>query len=623
MKKVASPTELETVRKEILRNRDPNLPCITVCSGTGCHAHGCVDVVAAFKREIIARKLEEKVSLRATGCHGFCERGTLVVVKPEGTLYQKVKPDDVGEILDTSIVRLGVVERLLYKEPVSGEKIRKEKDIPFYKKQNRLLLGQNGIIDPTEIDDYVAAGGYEALAKALSIKPDTIIDVVKKSKLRGRGGAGFPTGRKWEFCRAVEADCRYIICNADEGDPGAYMDRSVLEGNPHSVLEGMIIGSYAIGANDGYIYVRAEYPLAVKHIRTAISQAEEYGLLGDSILGSSHNFRVTVTTGAGAFVCGEETALIASIEGRRGMPRTRPPFPAQKGLFGKPTNINNVETWANIPLIISKGFEWYNTIGTHDSKGTKIFSLVGKINNTGLVEVPMGITLREIVFDIGGGIPKGKRFKAVQTGGPSGGCIPETLLDLPVDFDELTKAGSIMGSGGLIVMDEDTCMVDVARYFLNFLREESCGKCTACREGIVRMLEILERICEGKGEEGDVALLEETGEYIVDTALCALGSTAANPVLSTLKHFSNEYDAHIKEKYCPAGVCKNLFRYSIDEKLCRGCTACVKQCPTGAIKGEKKKAHIIDPDTCIKCGICLDTCKFNAIKKMAVHEVAV
>jgi NADH:ubiquinone oxidoreductase subunit F (NADH-binding)/(2Fe-2S) ferredoxin len=623
MKKVTTPVELEAARKEILSKRRPNLPCVTVCGGTGCHAHKCVEVAAAFKREIAARGLENKVTLRITGCHGFCERGTLVVIKPEGIFYQKVMPEDVAEILDTTVIKGGFIERLFYRDPVSGKTIRKEKDVPFYNKQNRLLLGQNGIIDPADIDDYIAADGYKALAKALSMEPEAIIEEIKKAKLRGRGGAGFPTGNKWEFCRAAEGDGKYVICNADEGDPGAYMDRSVLEGNPHSVLEGMIVGSYAIGANEGYIYVRAEYPLAVKHIRMAISQAEECGLLGDNILGSSHSFRVTVTTGAGAFVCGEETALIASIEGRRGMPRTRPPFPAQKGLFGKPTNINNVETWANVPLIISKGSEWYRGIGTEGSKGTKIFSLVGKINNTGLVEVPMGMALREIVFDIGGGIPNGKKFKAVQTGGPSGGCIPEGLLDLAVDFDELAKAGSIMGSGGLIVMDEDTCMVDVARYFLNFLREESCGKCTACREGIARMLEILQRICAGEGEESDLSLLEETGEYLVDTALCALGSTAPNPVLSTIKYFSDEYNLHIKEKYCPAGVCKNLFRYSIDEEACKGCTACTKQCPANAIIGERKSAHRIDADTCIKCGICLDTCNFNAIKKIRVSEVTV
>ncbi|MCP2619579.1 NADH-quinone oxidoreductase subunit NuoF [Candidatus Aminicenantes bacterium AC-335-K20] len=486
--------------------------------------------------------------------------------------------------------------------------------MPFYQKQKRLLLENNLFIDPNKIEDYIAVGGYTALSKVLTeLSPEQVIEIIKKSGLRGRGGAGFPTGKKWEITKKAKIKEKYIICNADEGDPGAYMDRSLLEGNPHSVIEGMIIGAYAIGASKGYIYVRDEYPLAVKNVTRAIQQARDYGFLGKNILGSGFDFDIEIYKGAGAFVCGEETALIASIEGRRGVPRQRPPYPAQKGLFGKPTNINNVETWANVPMIINKGPEWYSKIGTNGSKGTKIFSLVGKINNTGLVEVPMGMTLREIIYEIGGGIPGGKEFKAVQTGGPSGGCIPKQLLDLPIDFESLTEAGSMMGSGGMIVMDENTCIVDVAKYFLDFLRYESCGKCLSCREGTQRMWEIVDRITKGEGKEEDLELLEELAIVVKDASMCGLGQTAPNPVLSTLRYFRHEYEAHIKEKKCPAGVCKDLIRYFILEEKCTGCLACLKVCPQEAISGELKKPHVIDQSKCIKCGACMEACRFDAI----------
>jgi NADH-quinone oxidoreductase subunit F len=554
--KLKSPTELEALRKSILAERDPKKTVITICNGTGCHAHGCKAVTEAFRDEVKKQKLGDKVDIRATGCHGFCERGPLVVIKPKDILYQRVRVKDVPVILTETIGKGNTIERLLYTDRSSGNKIAIENEVPFYKLQKRLVFGNNGLIDPTSIDDYLAVGGYAALAKALKMKPETIIDEVKKAGLRGRGGGGFPTGTKWESTRNAEGEIKYVICNADEGDPGAYMDRSLVEGNPHSVLEGMIIGAFAIGSHQGYIYIRNEYPLAVENVRTAIEQAKKLGLLGKNILGSGFDFDIRINRGGGAFICGESTALMASLEGKVGEPRAKYIHTSEQGLWGQPTNLNNAETWANIPIIIDKGADWYGKIGTENSKGTKIFSLVGNITNTGLVEVPMGITLREIVFDLGGGIPKNRNFKAVQTGGPSGGVIPESLLDLPVDFDKLTEAGSMMGSGGMIVMDDETCMVEIARYFVSFLEGESCGKCLPCREGLQQMRDILTRITEGKGKKGDIELLEELCDVLQSACLCALGQQAPNPVLSTLKHFRDEYEIHINKKQCPAGVCK-------------------------------------------------------------------
>ena len=556
MAKLKSPGDLEAFRSSILKTRDPDKPCITICNGTGCQAYGSKSIVAAFQDEVKKQKLESKVDVKAIGCPGFCERGTLVVIKPKDIFYQRVRPKDVPEIISETIGKGNTVNRLLYTDRATNEKITKEGDVPFYKKQMRLIIGNNGLIDPTIIEDYLAIGGYTALAKALKMSPESIIEEVKKSGLRGRGGAGFPTGSKWESTRKAHGEVKYVICNADEGDPGAFMDRSLVEGNPHSVLEGMIIGAYAIGSHEGYIYIRNEYPLAVKNMRIALEQAEANGLLGDNILGSGFNFSIKIKRGGGAFVCGESTALMASLEGKVGEPRAKYIHTSEQGLWGKPSNLNNVETWANVPLIINKGADWYSKIGTAGSKGTKIFALVGNISNTGLVEVPMGTTLREIVFEIGGGIPKGRKFKAVQTGGPSGGMIPESLLDLPVDFDELTKAGSMMGSGGMIVMDDKTCMVDMARYYTTFLEGESCGKCLPCREGLRQMKYILDGITEGRGKEGDVELLEELSATLIDASLCQLGQSAPNPVMSSIKHFRDEYEAHIKEKKCPAGVCK-------------------------------------------------------------------
>jgi NADH-quinone oxidoreductase subunit F len=554
--KIKSPGELEALRSSILKKRDPDKPCITICNGTGCQAYGSKNIVAAFQDEVKKQKLGDKVDIKAIGCPGFCERGTLVVIKPKDIFYQRVRVKDVPEILSETIGKGSAISRLLYTDRATNEKITKEGDVPFYKRQMRLIIGNNGLIDPTVIEDYLAIGGYNALAKALKMTPEKIIDEVKKSGLRGRGGAGFPTGSKWESTRNAHGDVKYVICNADEGDPGAFMDRSLVEGNPHSVLEGMIIGAYAICSHEGYIYIRNEYPLAVKNMRIALEQAEANGLLGENILGSGFSFNIKIKRGGGAFVCGESTALMASLEGRVGEPRAKYIHTSEQGLWGKPSNLNNVETWANVPLIINKGADWYASIGTKTSKGTKIFALVGNISNTGLVEVPMGTTLREIVYDIGGGIPKGRKFKAVQTGGPSGGMIPESLLDLPVDFDELTKAGSMMGSGGMIVMDEKTCMVDMARYYTTFLEGESCGKCLPCREGLRQMKYILDGITEGRGKEGDIQLLEELSATLIDASLCQLGQSAPNPVMSSIKHFRAEYEAHIKEKQCPAGVCK-------------------------------------------------------------------
>jgi len=609
--------EFKVKQKELAKDFEKVNKKISVCAGTGCRASGSLLVIEAFKNEIKEKKLDVELLLKETGCHGFCERGPLVVIYPEKIFYSKVKPEDVPEIIQETIGKGNVIERLLYEDPQTKEKITYENNVTFYNSQDRYIFGKNGQIDPTKIEDYIALDGYRALVKVLSnMNSEQVIDEISKSGLRGRGGAGFPTGTKWKLCRQENSDIKYIICNGDEGDPGAFMDRSLLEGNPHSILEGMIIGAYAIGACKGYIYVRREYPLAVKHLKIAIEQAREWGFLGKNILGTDFSFDIEIFQGAGAFVCGEETGLLASIEGKTGEPRPRPPYPAQKGLWGKPTNINNVKTWANVPLIISKGAEWYSKIGTKSSKGTMIFSLVGKVNNTGLIEVPMGITLREIIFGIGGGIPNGKKFKAVQTGGPSGGCIPESKLDTPVDYEELMQLGSIMGSGGMIVMDEDNCMVDVARYFLSFLVEESCGKCTPCREGVYQLYKIVDRITKGEGEEGDIELLEELSETIKDASLCAFGKTAPNPVLSTIRYFHDEYKAHIVDKKCPAGVCTALFEYRIDPELCTACGICRKNCPVNAIEGEKKVAHVIIQEKCTKCGICYSVCPFDAIKKV-------
>jgi NADH:ubiquinone oxidoreductase subunit F (NADH-binding)/(2Fe-2S) ferredoxin/Pyruvate/2-oxoacid:ferredoxin oxidoreductase delta subunit len=623
MPRLNSTAHLERLRRQIL-DRDDGKRVVSVTNGTDGRTRHSEVVVQAFADEIRKQGLAGKIIVKSTGCHGFCEKEPTALILPEEICYVEVKPEDVPEIVSQTLAKGKVIERLLYEDPVSGQRITKEFEIPFYKSQNQTVLGNNRFLDMKKIDDYIALGGYSALAKVLfEMTPGQVIEEMKRSGLRGRGGAGFPTGMKWEFCRNAPGEPKYVIVNCDEGDPGAYMDRSLMEGNPHSVLEGLLIGAYAIGAYDGYIYVRAEYPLAVENVDIAIRQAEEYGLLGQNILGSGFNFKINVHRGAGAFVCGEETALIASLEGRIGEPRQRPPFPAISGLWGKPTNINNVETWATVPLIINRGSKWFKSLGTEGSKGTKIFSLVGKLKNTGLVEAPMGMTLGDIIFNIGGGIPDGKKFKAVQTGGPSGGVIPERLLNTPVDYEELSKLGAIMGSGGMIVMDEDTCLVDVARYFINFLAGESCGKCTPCREGIYQMLKILNRICEGNGREGDIELLEEIGEMVRDFSLCALGRTAPNPVLSTIRYFRDEYEAHIKEKRCPALACKELITYYIDPEKCQACLICLRNCPAGAITGDKKIVHVIDQEKCTKCGTCLEVCpaRFGAVTKLSGVKV--
>lgn len=614
MPKLQSVEHLESMRAACLEAHDPKKPCLTVCAGSGCSASGASKVVEALRNALHRAGLEGSVDVKSTGCHGFCEKGPVMIVWPEGTFYNRVAARDAADIVGSVSNGRRPVERLLYRDPTTGERVRREEDVPFYAQQQRLLFGNNGKIDPKAIQDYLRVGGYKALARVLSeFTPEEVVDWVKRSGLRGRGGAGFPTGVKWEVCRSNPVQPRYIICNADEGDPGAFMDRSLLEGNPHSVLEGMLIGAFALGASEGFIYVRAEYPLAVQHLRAAIAQAEEYGLLGENVLGSGLDFRIRVVQGAGAFVCGEETALIASIEGRVGEPQPRPPFPAQKGLWKKPTVINNVKTWASVPLIINRGAEAYAAIGTERSKGTMVFSLVGKINNTGLVEVPMGITLRQMIYGIGGGIPDGKKLKAVQIGGPSGGCIPASMIDLPIDYEALTEAGSMMGSGGMVVMDETTCMVDVARYFMEFLEEESCGKCFPCRKGTQRMREILTSISEGKGSEEDLRLLDEMAWMVHETSLCGLGQTAPNPVRTTLRYFREEYLAHVREKRCPARVCRELITYSIEPTLCDGCHACVRVCTTDAILGEKKEVHSIDTGKCIKCGACLEVCRPQAV----------
>ena len=590
---------------------------VLVCGGTGCTSSGSAKLIERFEEQIAANGLDKEVKVVRTGCFGLCEAGPVVIIYPEGTFYSRVKLEDVDEIVTEHLLKGRKVQHLVYVDHKTHESsVQKSlNEIGFYKQQMRVALRNCGVIDPENIDEYIAFDGYQALGKALTeMTPDQVIDEILKSGLRGRGGAGFPTGKKWQFAKASQAEHKYFVCNADEGDPGAFMDRSLLEGDPHAILEAMAIGGYAIGADEGWIYVRAEYPIAVKRLEKAIEQAREYGLLGKNIFGTDFSFDIHIRLGAGAFVCGEETALMASIEGKRGEPRPKPPFPAVRGLFDSPTNINNVEPLGNVAQIILKGADWFRSIGTEKSTGTKVFALGGKINNTGLVEVPMGVPLRTIIEDIGGGIPNGKKFKAVQTGGPSGGCIPASLLDIPVEYDTLTSVGAMMGSGGMIVLDEDNCMVDIARFFLDFTVDESCGKCTPCRIGTRRMLEILERITEGKGQEGDIERLENLAENIKNSALCGLGQTAPNPVLSTIKFFRDEYEAHIKEKRCPAHHCQALLNYVITDK-CRGCTLCARKCPVNAISGTVKEKHVIDTNKCIKCGQCMANCKFGAIIK--------
>jgi len=591
---------------------------VLVCGGTGCSSSHSGEILEEMNRQIKEYGLENEVQTVRTGCFGLCALGPIMIVYPEGAFYSRVKVEDVKEIVEEHLLKGRVVTRLLYDETVDkdGGPIKALDSTNFYSKQVRVALRNCGVINPEQIDEYIARDGYQALAKVLTeMTPQEVIEVVKASGLRGRGGAGFPTGMKWQFTAAAKGDGKYVCCNADEGDPGAFMDRSVLEGDPHCVLEAMTIAGYAIGAHQGYIYVRAEYPIAVKRLQIAIEQSRAYGLLGDNILGTGFAFDIELRLGAGAFVCGEETALMRSIEGKRGEPRPRPPFPANKGLFDKPTLLNNVETYANIAQIILRGADWFAGMGTEKSKGTKVFALGGKITNTGLVEIPMGTTLREIVEDIGGGVPNGKKFKAVQTGGPSGGCIPAEYMDIPIDYESLAAIGSIVGSGGMIVMDEDTCMVDMAKFFLEFTCDESCGKCTPCRIGTRRLLEILDKIISGKGEMSDLDELEELAQHIKDTALCGLGQTAPNPVLATLKYFRDEYVAHIVEKRCPAGVCKALLHYEIDPAKCKGCTLCARNCPVGAITGKVREPHVIDPAKCIKCGLCMQNCKFGAVLK--------
>ncbi len=590
---------------------------VLICGGTGCTSSGSHKLMEHLEKSIKEKGLEQEVTVVRTGCFGLCEMGPVVVVYPEGAFYARVKEENVDEIVSEHLMKGRVVTSLLYHDKTSAHHaITSLENVDFYKKQMRVALRNCGAIDPENIDEYIAVDGYKGLTKALTqMTPEEVIAEVLKSGLRGRGGAGFPTGKKWEFTAKAQGDQKYVCCNADEGDPGAFMDRSILEGDPHAVIEAMAIAGYAVGATQGYIYVRAEYPIAVQRLEIAIKQAREYGLLGENILDTGFNFDLDIRLGAGAFVCGEETALMTSIEGKRGEPRPRPPFPAVKGLFQKPTLLNNVETYANIAQIIDKGADWFASIGTERSKGTKVFALGGKITNTGLVEVPMGTTLREIIYDIGGGCPGGKAFKAVQTGGPSGGCLPAALLDTQIDYDNLIAAGSMMGSGGMIVMDEDNCMVDIARFFLDFTVDESCGKCTPCRIGTRRMLEILQRITNGQGQDGDIERLETLAYNIKNTALCGLGQTAPNPVLSTLRYFRHEYEAHIYEKRCPAGHCQALLHYEIDPEKCKGCTACTRVCPAGAISGTPRHAHTIDVSKCLKCGACMEKCKFYAISR--------
>lgn len=590
---------------------------VLVCGGTGCTSSGSQEVIQALKNELKKNKLQNEVAVVKTGCHGLCAEGPVMIVYPEAVFYSQIRPEDVPEIVSEHLLKGRIVERLVHREADVPDGIRSLNETTFYKKQHRIALRNCGVINPESIDEYIGTGGYEALGKVLTeMTPDDVIQTILDSGLRGRGGAGFPTGMKWKFASGNRGNVqKYVCCNADEGDPGAFMDRSVLEGDPHVVLEAMAIAGYAIGADQGYIYVRAEYPIAVERLNIAINQAREYGLLGKNIFGTGFNFDIDLRLGAGAFVCGEETALMTSIEGNRGEPRPRPPFPAVKGLFESPTILNNVETWANIPQIILNGPKWFASMGTEKSKGTKVFALGGKINNTGLVEIPMGTTLRTVIEDIGGGIPNGKKFKAAQTGGPSGGCIPAEHFDIPIDYDNLISIGSMMGSGGLIVMDEDTCMVDIAKFFLQFTVDESCGKCTPCRVGTKRLLELLEKITDGRGTLEDIDKMEELCYYIKDNALCGLGQTAPNPVLSTLRYFRDEYVEHVVNKKCPAGVCKKLITYKIDPVKCKGCTLCARHCPVDAIEGQVKVAHTIRTDKCVKCGTCIDKCRFNAIYK--------
>ncbi len=590
---------------------------LMLCAGTGCVSNKAFRIREVLEEEIAKHGIQDEVGVVITGCNGFCARGPVMVVMPDGIFYQLLSEKNIPRLVEEHFLKGRPVKKLMFKPPGEKVPVPKLSDIGFFSKQILIALRNRGLIDPEKIDEYIGRGGYTALAKALtSMTRDEIVDEIKRSGLRGRGGAGFPTGLKWEFCKNAVGDSKHVVCNADEGDPGAFMDRSIVESDPHSVLEGMALGAWAIGAAHGHIYIRNEYPLALERLKLAIEQAREYGLLGTDIFGAGFDFDVSVHRGAGAFVCGEETSLIRSLQGLPPEPIVRPPFPVESGIEGEPTNINNVETWATVPEIINRGAKWFAAIGTERSKGTKVFSLVGKVNNTGLVEVPMGITMREIVYDIGGGVARGKTFKAVQTGGPSGGCIPASLLDLPVDYEKLAEAGSIMGSGGMIVMDEDDCMVDVARYFLDFLKDESCGKCTACREGVAVMCDILTRICEGGGEEGDIELLEEIAVAVQDASLCGLGSTAPNPVLSTIRYFRDEYEAHIADKSCPAGVCKPLFEYDIDGELCKGCMMCLKDCPHEAIIGEVKVAHRIIQERCTRCGACYDVCSQAAVIKV-------
>ncbi len=617
---LGSAIELENRRKEIHNKYDPDKPCITVCCGTGCRAYGAEEVAGEFIKQVKDRNLKAKIEIKTTGCHGFCEKGPLVVIRPEEIFYQHVTREDVSEIIEKTILEGEIIRRLQYFDPASRKKIIREHDIPFYREQERIVFRNNGIIDPTRIEDYLLVGGYAAFSRVLNeMEPPEVIEEIKKSGLRGRGGAGFPTGLKWELLAGQPNNSiKYLVCNGDEGDPGAYMDRSVLEGNPQSIFEGMLIGAYCTHARYGIIYVRTEYPLAIKHLRISLQQAYEYGLLGKNILGSGFSFDIRLVEGAGAFVCGEETALIQSIEGKRSVPVQRPPFPVEHGINGSPTAINNVETWANIPVIMRAGAANYAKTGTKRSTGTKIFSLVGKIKNTGLVEVPMGMTLKKIVEDIGGG-PSGRaNIKAVQTGGPSGGCLPVDKFDLTVDYESLAEAGSMMGSGGLIVMDENTCMVDVVKFFLSFTSEESCGKCTPCRVGTKQMLEILNKITSGDGEPDDIDRLEKLAQTVKDGSLCGLGQTAPNPVLTALKYFRKEFESHVVEKRCPATVCRDLVEYRVIPVKCTGCQLCVSVCPTGAITGPRSKPHNLDPEKCIKCRACYEICRFDAIAGDAI-----
>jgi NADH:ubiquinone oxidoreductase subunit F (NADH-binding)/(2Fe-2S) ferredoxin/Pyruvate/2-oxoacid:ferredoxin oxidoreductase delta subunit len=615
MIKINTVSDVEALRKRLLQKRKKNIATLSLCGGTGCQASNSRALIDAVKDQLVKQGLEKSVHVRLTGCHGFCEQGPIVVIEPGDIFYCHVSPEDAEEIVSKTVCEGEVIERLLYSDPVSGKRIQTEAEIPFYLAQDRQILAQNRHVDPCAIEDYIAIGGYSAIGKILSgTAPKAVVEEIKASGLRGRGGGGFPTGRKWEECREAPGDEKYVICNADEGDPGAYMDRCVLEGNPHLVLEGMMIGAWAVGARQGYVYVRKEYPLALEHARVAVQQARELGFLGENILGSSFSFDIEIARGGGAFVCGESTALIASLEGKIGEPRPKDVHTILDGLWHRPTTLNNVETWANVPSIILNGSAWFASKGSNGSKGTKILALTGRIKNTGLVEVAMGTPLRNIIFDIGGGASNGNLIKAVQTGGPSGGCLPADKFDLPLDFEALAGAGSMVGSGGMVVMDEETCMVDVAKYFLTFLQDESCGKCVPCRLGIDRMLEIVTDITEGRGHAEQISLLEELGYTLGETALCGLGKTAANPVLSTLRYFREEYEAHIDRKQCPAGVCQALITYGIDSEKCTGCGVCKDACPHEAIMGKKKQAHTIDLHLCQKCGICSSDCKFDAIQ---------